>query len=283
MTQNNNVRKAIGNFAFLLILIAGAYLCILLVLSACTGGYFWSVFTKGMLSGVRPLSLAYSILLYTGLMGVCIVFWIKTTGKPLRDIGLSLEDLPSLGKGILWGGGIFIFFFALLAALQILYPIAPEKLPQGMAAHLTINFLASLLLAFSEEFIFRGIIFKSFLQHLTKRNAVIAVSLFFAAAHMFSPGTVLYKLFYFVNLFFMSALLCTAVLKTRNIWLSSGIHFSLIYLFLIRNYLNILAIKPAFQNFLFGYAGQPMAGLYGTAVFAAAIALLSRQYGPKKK
>lgn len=268
-SETNNWRRAVSQTALLLLYNAAAYIIVLAILSAATGGEFWKQFTEG--SKTQEMTIAYCILLYAGVISATILFRKNSKReKGIKDAFFSGDSKKSSIEGLISGSGMFFLFFA------VIYPISysePSGQPAAAAIHALINLPACFLLALSEEFIFRGIFFEIFSMYLKKYEAVISASAIFALAHMFCHGTILYKSVYFLNLFLMSVIFCIGNAKFRNIWFSSAMHFIFVYLILMRNYLSLWLLKPEAKGIMAGFDNSPVTGL--TAAFIMIIVIIA--------
>lgn len=79
-----------------------------------------------------------------------------------------------------------------------------------------------LIVAVSEEMVFRGYLLNNLLESFNKRTALIASALLFTVAHVFNPDLTPLAL---VNLFLGGILLGINFIYTRTLWFAIGFHF----------------------------------------------------------
>lgn len=267
--QGHDIKKGYLNTALLMFIFAVCYALDLLILTVCTKGVFWTQFVSN--TQTQAMSVFYIALLYTSLLAASLVFSKYVLKKTFADF--------FVGKNYLFQGlvsGIIIFSsFILLALLpNFFFENGSSPSSENIALFLFENLLACFAISFGEELIFRGIIFKTFEKHTGSWHAIVAVSVLFALAHMFGQGSFLYKSIYFVNLFLMSCFLCFGNIYLKNLWFSIGAHFSLIYLFFIKNSFGF-SISPEYSNIFFGISGNPMSGLYAVIIFISGIYIIN--------
>ncbi len=261
------VLKGYAKIALLIFIFAVIYAIDLLVLTIATNGLFWKQFTSS--SKTESMTLLYIAVLYFSILSAAIVFWKKNTDINVIKAFFQKDKNNSALKGVVCGAAIFALFFGLAVLPGFFY--SKIEIHGGInhaLIFLMLNALSCFALAFAEELIFRGIIFNLLKKDSGLIQALIVTSAIFAGAHMFSPGTALYKTIYFTNLFLMSLCLCYGNLIFKNIWFSIGAHWVLIYLFLIRNYFGFLKISPSHSNIFLGFSDSPMSGIYATLIFS---------------
>ncbi len=86
-----------------------------------------------------------------------------------------------------------------------------------------INLVLMLLIAFSEELIFRGYILNNLMQSFNRYIALITSAVLFAALHMSGAGMNILPLF---NIFLAGILLGLNYSFTRNLWFGIAFHFT---------------------------------------------------------
>lgn len=144
--------------------------------------------------------------------------------KPLSAIGLWLnrravrDTAAGVGVGILMMAGIFLVELALGYATPVW-----QGFPPGRTALALLQLAATFALAAAlEELLFRGYAFQTLMQGITFAPAMLLVSLLFALAHAKNPNASVFGLF---NVALAGAWLSFAYLKTRGLWLPTGLHF----------------------------------------------------------
>ncbi len=265
--------KAYVKFAFLLFLYAAVYAADLLILSAIMG----KERLKSVMNGSDPSgSSIYIALLYISIIAASLWFWKIVSEKSLKDVFFSGKKNAAV-QGLLWGAGLFAMFFIPGVASGLFYN--ENKPVNSMELIFTVftNIPVSFALAYAEELIFRGIMMKIFHKDYGFYFSAGIISLVFAMAHMFSHSTIVYKILFFFSLFFLSMFFCVGNKKFGSIWFSSFMHFVLIYLLMLRNYLNLFKIPKESENYLFGLMNSPMSGIYASLILLFAIYIFTRK------
>lgn len=172
-----------------------------------------------------PLDPEYagSLLGVLAVLAVTLVMTRWVNRKPLGAVGLfvSQRTFRDAGTGFLLGA----FMIAMVAGAQgASGTLSLTWLPPDMGTGLRITLLsfASFALAgFLEELLFRGYLFQTLMQAVTFLPAALILSAFFAVAHFSNPNTTTIGL---VNVGLAGLWLSFAYLKTRNLWLPTGLH-----------------------------------------------------------
>lgn len=277
-SNKNEYGRAFSETALLLSYAGAAYALSLLILTAATGGEFWRQFTTG--AKTQSMSVAYVVTTYLLITSSVILFRSRMSRpSPAREAFLSGDAGRAATAGLLHGAALFSVFFAATSP----FTRPAQTGPAGEAAvHALVNIVPSLLLAFTEEFIFRGVIFEISSRSLRITESIVMTSALFALAHMFCHGTLLYKAVYFLNLFLMSAIFCVGTIRFRNIWFSSFMHFAFVYLILMRNYLDFFMLRPECRGIIAGFDDSPMTGLAAAAIMAVVLVFRKRIFGEEK-
>ena len=176
-----------------------------------------------VLSGIRSQDLAV-LGITLALLAASYVMTRFVNRKPLAAIGLWLnrkaarDAAAGAGIGIAMMAGIFVVEFALGYAKPEWQGFAP-----GRAGLAVLRFAAMFVLAAAlEELLFRGYAFQTLMQAITFVPAMVLVSALFALAHAQNPNSTLFGLF---NVALAGIWLSFAYLKTRGLWLPTGLHF----------------------------------------------------------
>jgi membrane protease YdiL (CAAX protease family) len=82
--------------------------------------------------------------------------------------------------------------------------------------------LISLVVAFSEELLFRGYIFQNIYRKNSSVSTVTISSLLFALTHFIRSN---FEIIYFLNIFIAGILFCVMYIKTKSLWCSISFHF----------------------------------------------------------
>ena len=79
------------------------------------------------------------------------------------------------------------------------------------------------LVAVSEEFLFRGYLFQTFIQAVTLLPALLVTAALFGVGHWRNPNATILAV---VNIALAGVMFSIAYVKTRSLWLPIGLHFS---------------------------------------------------------
>jgi hypothetical protein len=143
---------------------------------------------------------------------------IVRLGECARDELQGPGALPELGKGIAAGFVLFSIVAAIAFALGI-YKVAGR----GDASGLLLGFVTvGLVPAFSEELLFRGILFRWIEEFAGSWTALVITSALFGLAHIFNPGA---SWFSSLAIALEAGLLLGSVyMLTRSLWMPIGLH-----------------------------------------------------------
>lgn len=252
------------------------YLVSYLLLIAAMTLIFGEAGLQNILHGGNMISSIYVVALYFMIFTSSFLFWNLTSELSVKRAFFSGDFLrPTLCGG---AAAILLFFvFFIPALIPETFKNCTLTLLPNSGTLLVTHIFIYLVLGFTEEFIFRGIIFSTFSSKYSMLHATIATSLIFATAHMFSSFSPLFKLLFFVNLFLLSALFCYANSKFKNIYFSSVMHSILVYFLFFRNSMNLFTISDS-NNIFLGLLNSPMSGIY--AILILLIAILAVHYIP---
>jgi membrane protease YdiL (CAAX protease family) len=112
------------------------------------------------------------------------------------------------------GWGFLLKQLGIEAEMQDVATMILSAKPFAMKIYLIL--LAVVLAPICEEFFFRGILFPSIARLTSLKTAAVAVSLLFAASHMYLPG--------FVPFVLISLCFCYAYWRTGSLWVNIGMH-----------------------------------------------------------
>ena len=194
-----------------------AFMC--LVLLFVTGAIF-----PLRLAGIESAMLEKLLLLSAALAAT----WTLTrfvNRKPVCAVGLWIHGgtLRELGAGCLLGflmmGGIYV------VEVGLGYVI-PSSAGLGPAGAVRVTVLSAVWFgagAVGEELLFRGYAFQSLIQALTFLPATLLMAVVFGLAHLQNPHMTAFSL---SNVVLAGVLFSFAYMKTRSLWLPSGIHFA---------------------------------------------------------
>lgn len=142
--------------------------------------------------------------------------------KKMIDIGLrfSTKNVRELLLGI-------IMPFIMLSIVFLLYIIFGfGYLVTGNISFINnflLPFLFYILVAFSEEILFRGYMFQKFIELTNKYVALFVLSICFGLAHLFNPHISALSV---INIILVGILFSICYIKTNSLWLPISIHFT---------------------------------------------------------
>lgn len=169
----------------------------------------WKDFGKRIGSTIAMILAAFIALRYVDrrpfmLLGLSLLPGWK------RDFGIGLllgVVMISIALGLLWAGG----WMAL--SMNALTP----ALLGALSKALMFFFVAALM----EELLLRGYIFQAFIEGARVWIAVIVLSSVFSLAHLNNPDSTIPSS---LNIFLAGVLLSVSYLKTKSLWLPTGLH-----------------------------------------------------------
>lgn len=186
---------------------------ILLYLAAVAFGILLGSFVPGSPAG----SIAREGIVL-GLVIATYKLLIVRLGESPRDDLEGTDSLPALGKGVLAGLVIFTVVVGIAFALGI-YKIVGAGDFSGMLAAL---FGVAIVPAFTEELLFRGILFRWIEEFAGSWAALGLTSALFGLAHILNPGATWFSSF---AIAVEAGLLLGAVyMLTRSLWMPIGLH-----------------------------------------------------------
>ena len=110
---------------------------------------------------------------------------------------------------------------------------------------------AALLIGCVEEFVFRGYVLRTLLEEYSVRTALLLTSVGYAVAHLGKPMAVWPSMWTdVVGLFVFGVVLACAALRTNLLYLSIGLHASLVYL--VKSQKHLLVFDGGSPRWLFG-------------------------------
>lgn len=124
-------------------------------------------------------------------------------------------------KGFYKGSGLGFILILLCSLLMFAFNLLkPEYHSINNLPFLIFLFM---LVAVTEEVIFRGYILNNLTEKLSKNLAIILSSLIFSAFHFGNPH---FGLIGFVNIFLSGALMAIVYLNSQDLWVPIGLHFT---------------------------------------------------------
>lgn len=155
------------------------------------------------------------------LLGLVIAVYkllIVRLGDPPLDDLKRMRSLADLGKGVLTGLVIFSLIVAIAFALGI-YKVVGRGDSSGMLVAIVSVVLVP---AFTEELLFRGILFRWIEEFAGSWAALCVTSALFGLAHIFNPGATWFSSF---AIAVEAGLLLGGVyMLTRSLWMPIGLH-----------------------------------------------------------
>jgi membrane protease YdiL (CAAX protease family) len=149
------------------------------------------------------------------------IFRVFVDRKGFASLGFRFEGFRGEAAAGLFMGPALLGISALLLMLSgHLKWVDIHFDPQSM----TVSFGLLVLIAFSEELVFRGYILNNLLETFTNKWIALPISaILFAAFHLSSPGI---NSLAFANLFLAGLLLGVNYIYTKNLWFSFLFHLS---------------------------------------------------------
>ena len=164
---------------------------------------------------------SYYVIAASSLLSILIVFVFRkyVDRRTFASIGLSFHHFyPGGVIGFLTGlflvcaGGVLIYFLGGLQWTDILY-----------SNNIFISVCILLLVAFSEELVFRGYILRNLMKSFNPWLSLSISALLFALVHLMNPGIPVVGV---INIILGGLLLGITFMNTRNLWMPVLFHFS---------------------------------------------------------
>lgn len=208
LDELGNIRSGWRILIFLLILFAIS--SIVLILSAPILDDF---------TFYTPLLLVVCVLLATIVM---VKLYEK---RPIHSVGIPLHArMPAeLFQGFLIGGVMMSVVFLVELSFGWITLEWRGLVYTDIMSIVFTSLLFFTLAGFGEELFFRGYPFQTLVESIKAPAAVIIMSVAFSAAHAMNPNISWLSLF---NIFLAGIWLSVAYLKTRTLWLPTGLHVS---------------------------------------------------------
>jgi uncharacterized protein len=263
--------------------------CVAIILASYLTGYLLGTVlaVSGNAQVVQDLEkLSLMGILISVVIGITlsIVFRLFIDRKPVISLGFDrleehrYEPLAGLLLAIvLMGlGALILYFTGALRWVDMRFD----------GADFFIQLILMLLVATSEEMVFRGYLLNNMLDSLGKQKALAASAALFTLAHVFNPEITPIGI---TNIFLGGVLLGINFIYTRSLWFSIGLHFGWNF---IQGYLLGFAVSgynaptllqqelkghPVLTGGAFGVEGS----LVTTGLLAAGILLLYYMYERK--
>jgi len=171
-----------------------------------------------------PANLLQYIFINTSflLAAYIVLKWIDK--RPFGTLGLNFTKgwLKELSTGIGIGFGLLTLLFLVFwitGLVEVTAGAMNSTVAISMLGFLLLFILAGLL----EELMLRGYAFQAFIEGSNKWIAMIILSLVFSIMHMFNPN---FSAGGALNIFLAGMLLSIVYVKTRSLWMPTGLHFA---------------------------------------------------------
>jgi uncharacterized protein len=228
--------------------------------------------------------LSLAVVAITGIT-LSIVFRRFIDGKPIVSLGLDRH----LHRNDSWAGLLLGIMLLGIGSL-VLYFTGNLRWVDARfnGAEFFLILMLVLLLAVSEEFVFRGYLLNNLMESFNKWTALMASAFLFTVAHSFNPHLGPVAL---INLFLGGLLLGINFIYTKTLWFAIGFHFG--WNFIMGYVLGFAVSGLSWQTMLqqelkgnpimtgdsFGFEGSIVA----TGVLMAGTGLLYYAYERKSK
>ncbi len=168
-------------------------------------------------------TVGYIFIVTSFLLAAYIVLkWIDK--RPFSTLGLNFAKgwFSELSIGMGMGFGLLTLLFLIFWATGLVEVTAGAM--NSVVAISMFKFLMVFILAgLFEELLLRGYAFQAFIEGSNSWIAMILLSILFSVIHMFNPN---FSAGGAINIFLAGMLLSIAYIKTRALWLPTGIHFA---------------------------------------------------------
>lgn len=221
-----------------------------------------------LLDGSAPhfWKVVYIVSLYLVIIAVVARAWKKC--GPLRP---RLWPLPVLE--LLGGLGLGLAAMGLLC-LGLSW-LGLCSWPAISASKVVGAIMVALLLAWVEEWLFRGYLLGVCLEHMPNWKAYLTVSGLFSVVHLLGRGSLEFKLAYAVGLVLLSLVLCRLAARSGAIAASVGFHAGVVTLSVLPGSVTLAS------GLVSGLNGQAAAGLAGWAMLALVYAAIGKYVTPR--
>lgn len=220
--QRHTLRSGWRVAIFFFILIALTLVFGLAVRLIQTGGGLTQAPTRAM----TPLGfILHSVLSIITSIIASVICLRAFDSRPLRSLGYQLH--AGWWQEYLLGVGAAALMITAIVGVEQMVGTLSLDLSTAPAGQLLSSLVISLvffhLAAMFEELAFRGYPLQTLLQDVPPAWAVLITSTLFGLAHLLNPHTSLLSLF---NTVLAGVWLAVAYVKTRRLWLCTGLHWS---------------------------------------------------------
>jgi len=153
---------------------------------------------------------------------LCYVFCSFIEHVSIWSLGLKVrgKSMLSFVSGILLGFIMITAVFLTEISLGVIYIELNSKVK---VSYLIYGLLASLSVAFMEELVFRGYLFRNVALSLNENSAILVSSIVFGLMHVFNPNV---NFLAIIVISIVGVLLAISYLKTQELYFPIGLHFA---------------------------------------------------------
>ncbi|UCG28233.1 MAG: CPBP family intramembrane metalloprotease [Bacteroidales bacterium] len=175
--------------------------------------------------------------------------------RPISTIGFYFHRRAwtEYFQGVLIGTvlvSILFFFEIITGSIEVSF----KRITISLLKHiLVISLFTTFFQSAFEELFFRGYIFQNLIEATNSFAAIIIISLVFGAGHMLTPNS---KWIVAINLSVFGAMHALAYIKTKSLYLASGLHFSWNYFMRNIYSLPVSGTKSSYSLFDVQETGQ---------------------------
>ncbi|HCZ35294.1 MAG TPA: hypothetical protein DHV26_05140 [Cytophagales bacterium] len=161
----------------------------------------------------------FTLLIYVSIsVATLISFWFVKQKVEKESIDKFFKWNP---RGFFTGSGLGFILILLCCLLMFAFNLVKPE--YHSLKNLPFLILVFMLVAITEEIMFRGYILNNLTEKLSKNLAIILSSLIFSAFHFGNPH---FGLIGFVNIFLSGALMAIVYLNSKDLWVPIGVHFT---------------------------------------------------------
>lgn len=184
---------------------------------------------------------------FAALIICLLVFWLfpSVYKQCITWLTLSKKNILTFFLAYLITGFLFIFIVFLAKMSGLISP--PPFIHKFFSIKIiAIQFVITILVGFTEEFIYRGVISSYFLNKTNKLFTIIFVSLLFSIGHLNYSG-----LLPFITAFTMGVVSVLLLFKTESLYASIGLHcgWNFIYIICENSYNLDVIVYPFWGDF----------------------------------
>ncbi|KOA19013.1 CAAX amino terminal protease self- immunity [Clostridium homopropionicum DSM 5847] len=212
---------------------------------------------------------------------VIIFIFLKLSNKKFKEIGLV--SIKENYRKFLWGSAIgaasmTVIFFCLLISNNA--TLENSLLQPNFTINVFWGIILYIVVSLSEEIMCRGYIQTTLYQMRMPYLAAVISSTIFAFLHLGNPNV---KILGIVNIFFIGLLLSYMYIRTKNLWMPIGYHFTWnyfqgnIYGFPVSGTtqsIGIYNIDTIKENIITGGSFGPEAGILATIVISISFVII---------